>query len=397
MYINVKSKAYSRCFYSKAFVSLLFVAVLASSCFISMFSNGVSLFVLGASDRIVSNEVELRTAINNAVGSTVIALDNDITLTEQLVIPANKDITLTSTSTSKFFKLVGGGSRTTLGPGEYSDAVINVKGDGVLKLEGIIVPCPNNILAWNNLVRVEVRGVLILYSGELSDNSLAGAVGNGGTFEMYGGKIANNNGAGVGNGGSGTFSMFGGEISNNKGFGVSNGGMFSMFGGVISNNDGGGVQNSGTFSMFGGEISNNMGRNIMQSGGGVSNSGIFGMSGGVISNNQATYGGGVYNWPNGNFSLFESGVISNNKAEGGGGVYNAGTFNRNGGVISGNTATQYGNIYSDGDGSTTDGDGSTTNVDSTDNTMCYVVLVVSIVVLVSIVVGLFSYKKNNKK
>jgi hypothetical protein len=107
---------------------------------------------------------------------------------------------------------------------------------------------------------------------------------------------------------------------------------------------------------------------IMQSGGGVSNSGVFSMSGGVISNNQATYGGGVYNYPDGNFSLSENAVISDNKAEVGGGVYNAGTFNRQGGVISGNTATQYNDVYPN--------DNSTVNDDSKTG---YMVIVVSIV------------------
>jgi hypothetical protein len=66
--MNVKSKANSRCFYSKAFfVSLLFVVVLVSSCFISMFNGDVSPYVLGTSDRIVSNERELRNAINSAL------------------------------------------------------------------------------------------------------------------------------------------------------------------------------------------------------------------------------------------------------------------------------------------------------------------------------------------
>jgi hypothetical protein len=305
-------------------------------------------------DRIVSNEMELRNAVNNAVEPTVIAFDNDITLTEQLVIPVNKDITLTSTS--KFFKLIGGDTgRSTLGPTDYPQAVINV--GGVLRLDCIVVTCANYPLAWNLLVLVS--GTLILYNGEISGNILGDGLYNSGTFEMYGGKISNNNANAVYNSAGGKFSLFGGEISNNKGFGVYNRGtynqgwsygMFSMSGGVISNNDDGGVQNSAIFSMVGGEISNNVGGNSMQSGGGVSNSGTFSMSGGVISNNQATYGGGVYNYPDGNFSLAENGVISGNKAEVGGGVYNAGTFNRRGGVISGNTATQYNDIYPNDDG-----------------------------------------------
>lgn len=309
--------------------------------------------------------MELRNTVNNTVVPIVIALDSDITLTKQLTIPANKDITLTSTSTSKFSKLIGGDSgRSTLGPAEYPEAVINVKGSGALKIDGIAVTCGNNSLAWNKLVHVDVCGTLILYNGEISGNSIGDGVVNSGTFEMYGGKISNNTSivGGGGRGGAvynserGTFSMFGGEISNNTGFGVINRGTynwgwsygtFNMLGGLISNNIGGGVQNSAIFSMSGGEISDNVGEgeNVMQSGGGVSNSGIFSMSGGVISNNQATHGGGVYNYPNGNFSLSENAVISNNEAEVGGGVYNAGTFNRHGGTISGNIATENNDIY----------------------------------------------------
>lgn len=101
----------------------------------------------------VSNEMELNYAINNANGPTVIGLEKEITLTEQLVIPVNKDITLTSTSTSKFFKLIGGDTgRSTLGPAEYAQAVINVEGSGVLRIDGVFVTCGNYPLAWNKLV-----------------------------------------------------------------------------------------------------------------------------------------------------------------------------------------------------------------------------------------------------
>jgi hypothetical protein len=335
--------------------------------------------------RIVSNEMELRNAVNKAVEPTVIALDNDITLTEQLVIPANTDITLTSTSTFEFFKLIGGDTgRSSLGPGEYAYPVIVVEDGGVLRLDGVFVTCENFPLSWSHLVYVNGGGTLVMYDGEISDNSLGSAVVNFGMFEMYGGKISNNaagyRDAAVYNSLVGTFSMFGGEISNNRGFGVHNRaeyssmtggfnyGMFSMSGGVISNNDAGGVQNSGIFNMSGGEISNNFGENIMQRGGGVSNSGVFSMSGGVISNNQATYGGGVYNYPDGNFSLSGNAVISDNEAEVGGGVYDAGTFNRVDGVISGNTATQYNDIYPNDDRITND-----------DSKTGYMVIVVSIV------------------
>jgi len=360
--INVVGRAKIRAkqnFLVKFFTPLLVVLIATS--FLGVFLSPVEGQTTAdpTPDRIVSNEMELRNAVNNAGGPTVIALDNDITLTEQIFISANKDITLTSTITSKFFKLIGGDRELVRYEDGYlatfPDAVIIVEGNGVLKIDGIFVTCGNYALAWNKLMRVNVCGTLILYNGEISNNILGDGVVNSGMFEMYGGKISNNTSK-VGSGGRGgavynseygTFSMFGGEISNNTGFGVINRGTFNMADGLISNNYGGGVQNSAIFDMSGGEISSNVGEgeNVMQSGGGVSNSGIFSISGGAISNNQATYGGGVYNYPNGNFTLSENAVISDNKAEVGGGVYNAGTFTRLGGVISGNTATEYKDIY----------------------------------------------------
>ncbi|MCL2172373.1 MAG: hypothetical protein FWB84_01810 [Candidatus Bathyarchaeota archaeon] len=401
---NVKSKVNLRHIcrrWGLLFVSLLFVAIFVSSGCVSLFS-GVSPFVLGVSDQIVvRNEVELRSTVNNAVKPTIIALDNDITLTEPLVIPVDKDITLKSTSTSKFFKLIGKDLEVYFAPDYWpsTGAVISVEGGAVLRLEGIVVSNPENY-RWTAAVSVSVSGTFILCSGEIS----GGGVSNSGVFTMVGGTISNCIGGGVGNSGYGTFSMSGGEISNNPSFGVVNAnirngvtgervsGTFSMSGGEIRNNYGGGVSNSGVFSMSGGEISNNQatreGWNYLESGGGVSNSGVFSMSGGEISNNQATSGGGVYNWPDGNFSLSEKGVISNNNAEVGGGVYNAGTFNRWGGVISDNTATQYSDIFHS--------DGSITNDD--DKTTGYMVFVVSIVVLVSVIVGgvFFYFKKRTK-
>jgi len=356
-------------------------------------------------DRIVSNEMELRNAVNNAVEPTVIALDNDITLTEQLDIPVNKDITLTSTSTSKFFKLIGGDRELVRTEDGYlvtlPDAIINVEGSGVLKIDGIFVTCTNYPLAWNKITYVSVGGTLILNNGEISGNVLGDGVVNSGTFEMHGGKISNNNGnagygGGVYNSDHGKFSMFGGEISNNTGFGVYNRGtynsgwsygMFSLSGGVISKNDDGGVSNSGIFSMSGGEISNNVGGNLMLSGGGVSNSGIFSMSGGVISNNQATYGGGVYNYPDGNFSLFENGVISNNKAEVGGGVYNAGTFNTRDGVISGNTATQYNDIYPNDD----------SHIPETESFPTSTVVFITLILLAVVITSVLLFRKHQKR
>ena len=138
----------------------------------------------------------------------------------------------------------------------------------------------------------------------------------GGTFNLYdGGSITRNKATGnaseskgggvrVGSYGQvGTFNMYGGEIANNTanyGGGVDvYEGTFTMSGGNITNNTtggpGGGVyvdRESCTFIMSGGEI----GGNTAGSGGGVYvYSDTFTMSGGEITGNKATSnGGGVY-------------------------------------------------------------------------------------------------------
>ncbi len=279
------------------FVSLLFVVLLFTSCFVFIFS-GVSPFVSGTPDKVVKNETELRDAVSSAVGSVVIALGNDITLTEPLIISTNKDVTLMSNSNSELFKLMRG---------------IIVEDGGVLKLDGIIVTDYADDMA-GVCVSVNSGGTFVMYSGELSGNARgARGVSNAGTFEMFGGVISGNRGiAGGGVSNLGTFTMFGGKISNNYahwGGGVANRGNFSMSGGLISNNtafNGGGVHiygnifNSsiiieiypkyGVFDLLGGEISGNTARG---DGGGVwvgedNFGGLFVSDGVVFSNNRAS-------------------------------------------------------------------------------------------------------------
>ena len=114
--MNIKSKSDSRHRYSRKilfFVSSMLMVVLVSSCVVSAFTN-VSLFVLGASDKIVSSEMDLQDVINNSAKSIVIALDSDIALTESLIIPYGKDITLTSDSANGFYKLIGANDKSTI-------------------------------------------------------------------------------------------------------------------------------------------------------------------------------------------------------------------------------------------------------------------------------------------
>ncbi|MDR0471575.1 MAG: hypothetical protein LBH79_07640 [Nitrososphaerota archaeon] len=369
MNINVKSNLrYPYNGKGLFFVAVLFVIVLVLAPFIAEFS-GISPFVSGASDKVISNEVELRNAVKNAVGSSVIVLEKDITLTEPLVIPTNKDITLTSNDyNDKFFKLIGANNQTT----------ITVNDGGALTLAGIIVT--HNTGSPGRGVTVNQGGKLTMSKGIIAGNTIpydrnfrgdkdredGGGVYNCGSFSMSGGVIANNtaaHGGGVHVSHWGSFRLSGGYIINNKahytGAGVeveyfscmnssgsfSVSGSFSMAGGVIANNTaqvyGGGVSNWAIFDMTGGLIADNSGNN--QGGGVCVYHGSFSMSGGVITNNVARDGGGVYQFFGSDFSM-SGGVISNNTAIDGGGVYIDSEFTMSDGEISGNTATNGGGV-----------------------------------------------------
>ena len=343
-------------------VSLLFVLMLVSSCFVPMFSD-VSPFALGASNTVVSNEMELKVAINNAPlnVSVVIAFDRDITITNPLEILEGKDITLTSTATGgdEFYKLT---CLKAAPEGHFYNTIL-VRPGGILRLDGVIVTHELGSAGCG----VSVYGTLIMYSGEISGNTCSG-VDNSGIFELYGGKISGNtavNGGGVHN--SGFFKMFGGEISGNTanayGGGVYNNcrnfdilkSGFILFDGIISNNhadsEGGGVYSQGSqITMLGGTISYNTASNI---GGGVSfrDSFVekfcsFELSGGVISSNTAKHSGGGVSNIQGIFTM-SGGKISKNTISHdgyGGGVSNyRGTFKLSGGAISSNTASKGGN------------------------------------------------------
>ena len=365
---------------------------------LSVTFDDVPFFVSGEPDTVVSNETELRNAIDNAQAgkSVVIALDRDITLTEStLTIPVNKDITLTSNKESELYKLIGT-SYEEYGVivGGSSVSTITVESNGALKLDGISVTHTHTrlgyvitvnengkLILYNGLISSNIGGVynigaFLMQGGEISNNSAidGGGVRNRGTFRMAGGEIsgnsAGNDGGGVYN--ENTFEMSGGEISGNSGAtggGIYNwggavvgddqyGGSFTLSGGLISGNTawrGGGVGNYGIFIMNGGEISNNI---ATVNGGGVINGQIiakanFEMSGGEILGNTAEKGGGVYNFFNSTASLSGTGVISNNNATNlGGGICTDGAFTLVEGKILDNYAYVGGGVYV-GNGDTT--------------------------------------------
>ena len=207
-------------------------------------------------------------------------------------------------------------------------------------------------------VKVNEGGILYMYSGAISGNTVVGndttsAAGGGvwfnGKFYMHGGAISGN-----------TVEKGNKESANGGGVFV-DGGTFEMTGGEISKNtaesEGGGVytRRFTTFNMKGGTIGgeSESDANTAPKGGGVNvYISYFNMSGGTISNNKGTDGGGVYVYFLDCNNNMTGGEISQNTAESGGGVYVYGdgasykrTFKISDVKISNNKATNGGGIY----------------------------------------------------
>ncbi|MDR1993296.1 MAG: hypothetical protein LBQ98_07385 [Nitrososphaerota archaeon] len=268
----------------------------------------------------VKTETELRTAIADAPSEEpiIIAIDNDIPLTETLNISVDLSLTLMSNSEGETFsKLIGPANKAT----------ITIADGGTLNLEGIIVT--HSAEAQGLGIDIKSGGTLTMTRGKISGNTagLAGGVHNDGTFTMAGGEISANTAS----------TSVGGAVYNTRD------GHFSLSGGVISGNtanfEGGGICNYGVFSMTGGVIS----KNTADNGGGVYNNGDFSFSGGEISGNTAKKGGGIYNYFYGRLTITGKATISNNKATvSGGGIVADSPISMAGGTISGNTAEDNG-------------------------------------------------------
>jgi len=252
----------------------LFCVLVLSSFFIISAFDGISFFATGKPDEIVSNETELKGAILAATEPIVIAFDSDIILTDSLVIPPDRDVTLTSVG-DEFWALIGVNGQDTISVGVF----------GVLRLDGIVVTHVGD--DGGRGVSVTDGGALFMLNGVISGNTV--------DYSLGGGVLVHS---------GGSFMMSGGEIIDNVGYdggGVCSDGSFVMSGGVIANNSailGGGVLVASSigcldvFVMSGGVIANNTASN----GGGVfvSGAGVFVVDGGEISGNTALYyGGGV--------------------------------------------------------------------------------------------------------
>ena len=328
-------------------------------------------------------------------------IDNDITTIKTILIESGtvniclngKKITLDSDyHGNAVFKVLEGATLNLTDCAETSTISAVSSGRGVV-VYGTLNLYSGNITKSDRQtgagagVYVGTSGVFNMYGGKITNNRATNTGGGGvynlGTFNMYeGAEISRNyantstslNAGGVYNKG-GTFTMYGGMITNNgsgkanNGFDVNcgggvyvYGGSFIMKGGTISGNtareSGGGVnvKNGATFTMENGVIGGATAdeANTAPSGGGVYLDGTgvtFDMKNGTISSNVTSRnnGGGVFVYKNATFTMRNGSIANNVSAKHGGGVYvQDGTFNMDGGLISGNAASE--SNYADGGG-----------------------------------------------
>ena len=258
-------------------------------------------------------------------------LTGDVTLAANLTV--NSGVTAVIDLAGYTLKGNGSGSVITVNGGSLT--LQNSSGSG--KVTGGAIPEDANQSSWMLGDAVTVNGgTFEMEGGTITDNNASHCggvvnVSNGGQFTMTGGEISGNTGTGLNVTGSSSSATIGrgAAISGNTvttdgascgGVHVLDGGSVTLNGGTISNNtvpeNGGGVFiNSGTFTMDSGSITGNTaGTDGNGWGGGVYiMNGTFDMKGGSITGNHAaSYGGGVVLSDRGNFRVSGAPTITGN-------------------------------------------------------------------------------------
>ncbi|GAB2026629.1 LPXTG cell wall anchor domain-containing protein [Lactovum odontotermitis] len=314
----------------------------------------------------VSTELELREAVENAVGPVTIKLNEDITMTDPypdhpggltqpypamlvsqygseraaLFIDVGKDITLIGEH-----KLIGTGSNTITLHGNLTlDGPVITHQEGTVdSAVGIRVGKGIPVVDY---LTANPPAYLLFKSGEICNNNFVGILATYGDILMTGGKIYGNgtlDGSHVGGGIGLTGNGMNTSIPEEAKFG----GTAVIQGGEIYDNQaiyGGGVYLDGdeqvSLEISGRDIYNNEAKYY---GGGICSvyrSVKLKIAGGKIRDNQAGYyGGGVYFCSP---MTMTDGAVYDNTAQSGGGIYSLSDLNISGGEIRGNKAGYYG-------------------------------------------------------
>lgn len=327
----------------------------------------------------------LQQMIDDAPNGGTVTITSDMGLTETVVIPAGKSITLTDDGTARtikstaepMFKVEGtltiaatsdanlrffGSSNGTSSQGSVATVTgaLNLKsgtftgGAATAAVEGTVAVFGGTFAMTGGLITGEPKGA----TGTVSTATVL--VWDGSTFTMTGGSITGNraiSGWAVITSGS-QMSMTGGSIDGNAGGVILTGkSNFDFSGGSISNNTNSGIKvNSGTtLAMTGGTISGNEagymrddGREVISPGAGicVRNAGTAVISGGTISGNHSNgSGGGIYADESNDLTITGCTISGNSAASLGGGVYinsTVSTLRIDSALVTGNTASLMG-------------------------------------------------------
>jgi pimeloyl-ACP methyl ester carboxylesterase len=227
---------------------------------------------ISATSVTVSDLAGLQKAINDALNDeeTTIIITNSFAITEQIIIPANKNIILKSGSTTRTLTRDYSVHYNFNAPIRVINATLTIENlilDSIFEEDNFVGS------SFGPFISLQENSILIMNSGEIVNLPISsGAVGlpSSSTFIMNGGKINKSAIALIING---NFTMNGGEIINSGGVSLW-GGTFIMNGGFIGSSSDGyseGVRinpptehtGSSTFIMNGGEISGNHGAGVL--------------------------------------------------------------------------------------------------------------------------------------
>ncbi|MCL2205981.1 MAG: hypothetical protein FWB82_05620, partial [Treponema sp.] len=196
----------------------------------------------------VDNFADLQSAIASG-GTQTITITQDISMTAQITVPIDANITLITNNSSgvsltwngtndapRHFSVQHGGTLNLgISSGTAVQNNITIAGRAPQGGGGIVMQSLGNLIAVFNMNGGEIRDInrtLAAFDG-------SGVSVNGGTFNMIGGTITNNSTTGVGGGvhifNGGSFIMNGGNIANNT---ASSGENVNVLNGTFTHNSG---------------------------------------------------------------------------------------------------------------------------------------------------------------
>lgn len=293
-----------------------------------------------------SGEVVKTFAIKSSEGKNIANTEAELTgfiNAGETEIYVNSDITAEGTiaiPSGKTVKIIGNGNQLSIiKNSDITTAPYLFSVSGEVSFEGLTLTKAKD--KSGGIIKINAGGSAVIGTGTAVSGGSASAgagVYNSGTLTLNGGTIKSNIGNSQGQVSAGQFV---------KGVGIYNKGTAEIKNGSVSNNtgggNGGGIYNASgaTFTMTGGSVTGN---EVSNYGGGIYNDGTFNLNGGTISGNTADkgnqnsifgIGGGIYNI--GNLTMTAGSIESNTSSDSAGGVFTGDEYSMSGGKVCNNS------------------------------------------------------------